>query len=294
MSLRASCVGELAVRFLARRMPGTVTRVFRSSVYFRTGDDFVLVLKGGLRSPVTINIAGDEQALSIFRAGDEWAFSPGGLALGPSEVGVEGAAVHRSRLTKGMRVELPSTSELKKGVAMLRSLYDVSISGPSLARDEALRGFVAETLLPFAKGESKNLRERDRYLPLIGRGGGFTPAGDDFVAGFLSTFNFVARSSKSSQVKVPRASLYKRTVPESAAVVFYAALGFVDEGLERLIIESLGGTGGFHGELLDVARRGHTSGIDMSLGVLLCEAALAQAGGEEGALGRCLDILWAA
>ncbi len=290
MNFRASYVGELAARFLARRKPGLVTRVFRSSAYFRTGNDFGLVLNGRLRSPVTINVTGDTGSMSMFRVGDQCALSPAGIRLGSSEISMKGAVVHRSSLRKQMRVSLPPPLELVKGVAMLRSLYDVSKSGPSWAGDVALGNFVAGTLVPYSHAKSELLYDRTKYLPLIGRGGGFTPAGDDFVAGFLATYNFVARSRRSRAVSIPRSLVYPRTVPESAAIIVYAAQGYVDEGLERLILASLGERGSFYGELLEVARRGHTSGIDMSLGVLLCEATLSDLEGRS-TLDGCIRAL---
>jgi hypothetical protein len=71
-----------------------------------------------------------------------------------------------------------------------------------------------------------------------------------------------------------------------------SAHGYVDEGMEKLILASTAKSKGFYGELMGVVRRGHTSGIDMSLGVLLCESALAQAEGKPGALWDSLDALW--
>jgi hypothetical protein len=85
--------------------------------------------------------------------------------------------------------------------------------------------------------------------------------------------------------------LLARTIPESAAILDYSARGYVDEDMGRLVLKTLDGSDRFFDELMAVAHRGHTSGIDMSLGVLLCEAALAQTGGERDALRRCLDEL---
>jgi hypothetical protein len=69
------------------------------------------------------------------------------------------------------------------------------------------------------------------------------------------------------------AELKKRTVPESASLVDYAQRGYVDEGLEKLILAGLRNRPRqFRAELSELASRGHTSGLDMSLGVLLLVA----------------------
>jgi hypothetical protein len=93
------------------------------------------------------------------------------------------------------------------------------------------------------------------------------------------------------QISIPRRQVMARTVPESAGILGYAARGYVDEVFERLLQASLENRpGGFGNELLDMARRGHTSGVDMSLGVLLCEAAVSDSDGRP-ALEGCLRVL---
>ncbi|HMD78810.1 MAG TPA: DUF2877 domain-containing protein [Nitrososphaerales archaeon] len=292
MSLRASHIGELAVKVLRRGKPGKVTRVFGSSAYLRSGSDFVLVLWGALRSPMTINISEGRDGEEVFRVGDEWAFAGSGIRLGSKTIDVRGASVYSSGLRDRKPIVLPPPVQLAKGAAMLKSMYDVSKFEPALVDDVELRTFVERTLVPFAGGKQGVLYDVPRYLPLIGRGGGFTPAGDDFVAGFLAAFNYIARSRRSKQILTPRGLLLSGTVPESAAILGYAARGFVDEVLERLLLASLGEEReSFRNELLEMARRGHTSGIDISLGVLLCEAALSDTEGRP-ALRGCLDAIW--
>jgi len=291
MNQRAASVGDLAADLLSSGKPGRVTRVFQTSAYVRSGEDFLLLLWGKLRSPMTINVEG-RSATDGIRAEERCELNRNGVSLEQGTIVVNGAAVFRSALLDRMEVTLPRPEALKRGVAALKSLYDVSPPGPTLNKDGALRAFVENTLLPIAQGDSTRVRSLESYLPLVGRGGGFTPAGDDFLGGLLATFNFLARCRKSTQILLPRALLRGRTVPESAHVLFCSARGYVDEGMEKLILKSLDGGPSFSDELIDVAHRGHTSGIDMSLGVLLCEAAVVDAENKGRVLEQCLDILW--
>ncbi len=292
MIQRASCVGELALRVLGRGRPAKITRTFQRSAYLRSGDDFVLLLWGEMKSPMTVNVAGEAWEGPRLRAGEECRLEPGRMRFDSGSVEVGRAKVHRSGLLKRRPIQFPGATVLTKGVATLRSLYDVALSDPALADDGALKTFVRRVVSPAASGRMTAVFNEESYLPLIGRGGGFTPAGDDFVGGFMATYNFAARCRKSRQALLPRTMLLSRTVPESAVMLDYAARGYVDEGLERLVMRTLGGgTPGFYDELLSVARRGHTSGIDMSLGVLLCAAALSSAPGES-VLNACLEALW--
>jgi hypothetical protein len=291
MNHRATSVGDLAAGFLSSGKCGRVTRVFQSSAYVRSGEDFLLLLWGGLRSPMTINVEGGAATRRI-RVGDRCKLSRKGVALDSVSIDVEGADVFRSALLDRREVSLPGGEQLRKGVTVIRSLYDVSPPGPTLNKDRALKTFAGSMLVPLASGESAGVYSHAGYLPLVGRGGGFTPAGDDFLGGLLATFNFVARCRKSRQIRIPLELLRGKTVPESANVLFHSARGYVDESMERLILRSLDGGRGFSDELIEVAHRGHTSGMDMSLGVLLCEAAVADADSGGGILEDCLDILW--
>lgn len=291
MNQKASSIGVLAAGLLLRSRPARVTRIFQKSAYIRSEEDFLLLLWGGLKSPMTINIEGRATTDTI-RAEERCQLSENGVTLDSGRIDVRGADVFRSSLLDRRRVVLPGREALKKGVAVVRFLYDVSPSGPTLDKDTALRTLAESTLLPLASGESAMAYSPASYLPLVGRGGGFTPAGDDFIGGLVATFNFIARCRDAKEIRIPRTFLRGRTVPESANVLFHSARGYVDEGMERLILRSLDGGPGFSGELMEVAHRGHTSGMDMSLGVLLCEAAVGDADSGEAVLKDCLEILW--
>ena len=292
MSLRASSIGDLAAKIISNGGTGEVTRVFHRSIYVRSGVDFVLLLWGRLRSPITINVEGNNSFGWRMRVGERCVLDEKYIGLDAERIDLRGAEVFRCALLDSREITLPSGPALAKGVAMLRSLYDVSPSGPTLAADLALRSFVREILIPLSFGRTGAAYQAGRYLHLIGRGGGFTPSGDDFIGGFVATFNYVARCRRIRQVLFPRAFFRGLTVPESAMILSYSAKGRVDEDMESLVLATTSGSARYYDELMTVARRGHTSGIDMSLGVLLCEAALAQAKGERAALQKCLDALW--
>jgi uncharacterized protein DUF2877 len=290
MNQRASSVGDLAVSVLARGTHGEVTRVFERSAYVKAGDDFILLLWGRLRSPITVNLTGP--GAKRLKVGERCALSPGRIAFDSWTVEVGGAEVYRSLLLERRDVSVPPASSFVRGVSFLRVLYDASPSGPSLASDVELRRFALGALTALAAGREDGVRSFENYRPLIGRGGGFTPAGDDFVGGLLSTYNYIARCKGSREILIPLRRLRPRTIPESAALLAYASRGYVDEGVGSLILKTLGGSSEFTDELLTVARRGHTSGLDMALGILLVEAALCDSARRGRALERCLEVLW--
>lgn len=290
MNQKAFSVGDLAARALAGGRDGWVTRVFQRSAYVRSGDDFVLLLWGELRSPMTINIEGGGRAHPRIRSGERCLLSPDAAELESVRIDLKEAKRFQSPLLPRRSLRIPATPALVKGVTALRALYEVS-PGPTLVTDSAFDSFVDGILTRFASGDQGVVHAPESYGPLLGRGGGFTPAGDDFVGGLLAVVNFVARCRRARQVLLPMPFLLARTIPESAALLSYSARGQVDEVTGRLVLKTLDGSDRFFDELMAVAHRGHTSGIDMSMGVLLGEAAMAQAGSKGGALKACLDAL---
>jgi hypothetical protein len=291
MIQRASKVGELAARFIARRGRGEITRCFQRSAYVRSGRDYFLLLWGDLKSPMTVNMPYEDGWRPPLEQGERC--SLGGLRVGFESwiVDANEAEVHRSGLIRRGKIALPEERDVVKGITMLKSLYDANPSGPTLPSDEALKPFALETLVPFAEGWGARVYEPMRYLPIIGRGVGFTPAGDDLVGGFVATFNYFARCTGARQISIPLRLLEGRTVPESAALLSYASKGYVDEPFERLILGVLGGRA-FFDDILEVAHRGHTSGIDASVGVVLAGAALSDRSKGGDSLRKCLRAMW--
>jgi hypothetical protein len=291
--LGATDVGELVAALLSRRSEGRVTRVFRNSVYIVAGDELVLLLHGDLRSPINANLPSSEDLGDLLSVGELCTMSAEEIAFGGVTVRTNGARVYRSDLGATRPISPVTASALAKGVGMLKLLYGAAPSNFNIFSDEAFRKFADSVLIPLAKGDPEVAHRLPHYLPLIGLGGGFTPAGDDFIGGFAATFNHAARVAGDAEILFSPRELAGRTVPESAALIRYAQRGYVDEELAHLITSTFGGRRGrFFGDLLQVAKRGHTSGIDMSMGVLLATAAIRARTTEEGALDKCLKELW--
>lgn len=294
MIQRASSVGELASRLLSRGRPGVVTRVFERSAYVKTGGDFFLLLWGKTRSPMTINLAGKRDGSGSLKVGEKCELGRSGVQAAGICIAAKVARIYHSSLLVNHKVALLKDEDLLKGAAVLKSLYDSSPHGPTLITDPAFRDFGNDVLVPYAEGKPGRAPAFGDFVGLVGRGGGFTPAGDDFVAGYTATFNYIGRSMGLRPITVPRSDAAERTVPESAAIMLYSSWGYVDEGLERLILDSTSGRQArYLDDLMSMASRGHTSGLDMSTGVLLAEACISDITRGGKAVQMCLRALWA-
>jgi hypothetical protein len=291
MILRAAGVGELVSSYLTHASEGRVRRVFHSSAYIEAENEVIVLLRGELRSPITVNLSAAEDFGKLFALDERCDLGMGRLEFGGVTVQTEGANVYHGSLGRDLSIAPLAGSELVKGIEMLRLLHGASQSRLDVVTGNSFRQFIYTVLLPLAEGRRGEAYLPRNYFPLIGTGGGFTPGGDDFVGGFTAAFNHVARTTGRVEIRLPKLELKKRTVPESAALIDYAQRGYVDEEVERLIISAFGGRPGFFDNLLPVARRGHTSGIDLSAGVLLSAAVCRDRMTREGAVERCLGAL---
>ncbi|MDV3277050.1 MAG: DUF2877 domain-containing protein [Nitrososphaerales archaeon] len=292
MILKVTDIGELVLKQRSRAREGTVRRVFHSSAYVETSEGLILLLHGGLRSPMTVNLDPGENPEGVLSAGDAFHFRGATIKVGELSLVLEGAKVFRSSLRRRAPFRPIAAKELVRGAVMLRLLYNVSSPALDLVGDRSFKKFVRSVLLPVAGGRLSGAYLPDNYFALIGLGSGFTPAGDDFVSGFTAAFNYVARRTGAKLIALPMSELLRRTVPESATILGYAQNGYVDEDLEKLILSAAGARQGkFTDQLLEVARRGHTSGIDMSSGVVLSVAAVRDGIEHDGALESVLLAL---
>lgn len=275
MIQEATFVGELVRALADRGTQGRVSRAFHSSAYIKVKDGVVLLLRGGLRSPMTVNIGGRGDLRKVVAVGDRFEINGQSLSSRRLLVGLGHARTHRSRLAGSEAADPMTETDIVKAATALRQLYSVSNAGLSLVEGKALEKFVSNVLLPFTGGDPRGVYAAGNYRELLGSGTGFTPAGDDLIAGFVASFNLVAKAIGADKITLPVGDLAVKTVPESAAIMDYAQRGYVDEGLESLILAAFRNEPEeFRGHIFDLAKRGHTSGLDMSLGVLLAVASV--------------------
>jgi hypothetical protein len=292
MIQEATDVGELVQTLAVRGAEGKVKRIFRSSAYLEAEGGLVLLMRGALRSPMTINIDGGEDFAEVLAVGGRFELNPGRLKSGELEVILNRAKIYKSALGGGQPVSPIAEPEMIRAATMLKLLYAVSDASLDLVEGRALEEFAKTVLRPLAGGRVEPAFKMVNYLQLIGSGTGFTPAGDDFIAGFISAFNHAAAGVGERRISLPVSELSNRTVSESATLLDYAQRGYVDEGLELLILAAFGDRPkAFLDELIVLARRGHTSGLDMSLGVLMAAAAMRDRGKRQGALESTLREL---
>jgi len=292
MRLRASYIGGLAEKTLKRKCSriGLVRHVFANTIYINSGNALIVLTRKGFRAPMNIGLTGDGIPLyGYVEPGDIVRMDGGLLRVGKIEVELKGASIYRAELKLGNVNLEPLGEALKKASLMLSLLYQVSPHGLNLLPEtERFKEFVREVVTPFTRGRDAPLKSSDSYVRLLGLGEGFTPSGDDFLSGFIPTINFLTPFKVFLSPRV----LLRSTSWASAMLLDYAQRGFVDEALARVIRSAAAGDGdGFLHGILDLARRGHTSGLDISVGAVLAISAVRERSSKDGALWSVLREL---
>ena len=113
-------------------------------------------------------------------------------------------------------------------------------------------------------------RFKDAAFRIVGLGSGFTPSGDDALGGFLAAYNSLAPTIGRSRISLPFVSLETKTSWISAKLLDYMQRLILDDQICRVIDSAAEGSEDALVLALEtLLPRGHTSGIDISAGVVL-------------------------
>ena len=285
---------------------GTVVNVFNKAVNIKTKEDKLLVLSlGTVRSPLTMNIgpfmdccSSPEYSLNSFL--DFVQNSDQVLVIDKSRSNNNNIArqvsndidIRVGKCTILVNKSIPffenvilnlKVDKLEKFIDYRQILFSVlrecafsQQTGSLLNPDTTTEGLLPKFLNSIQEedhgatdiGSGMFADKLSRcLLGLCGRGPGFTPAGDDFIGGFLAIINWIRISLKIGPRIVPGPEYRKLTTWTSFKLMECNAQGLVDIEIQDLI-NSIA-----RGRVLEyidsvrlIAKRGHTSGIDFATG----------------------------
>lgn len=107
-------------------------------------------------------------------------------------------------------------------------------------------------------------------LGLCGRGPGFTPAGDDFISGFLTILNRILVDLNVGTPIIPGLEYRNLTTWTSFKLMESSAKGLVDSEVQNMInCIANGDLLGYEDLVTQIAKRGHTSGLDFATGAMV-------------------------
>ncbi len=284
---KADTVGELAEVFLKKH--GNVGRVrilLNSSIYIDVAGNPVILTCRQERSPLTINIKTPDGCplKSLIKNGLNTSFEVSNtLRVGELEVDLTHAEKYFCYSPTQRRI-LVSSETLLKCSFIISSFYQFLDN--NFIKTPQLRSFIKNVVIPYSFGYTNVIFETRYFTSLIGLGGGFTPSGDDFLTGFLSTLNIYSPYT----VILPRRDIFKFTRWASGMLLYSSQLGYYSENLSS-VLNSLAREEELFDSLLSMIKSGHTSGVDTSLGVLVAASMLVEVEERDSVLKRVLGRL---
>jgi hypothetical protein len=264
---------------------GTVLNVFDSTVNIRTDEDELLVLSlGKITSPLTANIGTADSEVhllsDLISAGDRVEFTRSDqiekIALGRTVVVVDRPLYFENRIQRFSEHAILRFLDQYEYLWDSLGEYAKERKGCLLNPDMTTKGLLPEFLAAasdtaggFASDETA-CRLYNALLGMCGRGPGFTPAGDDFISGFLATFNYIRKSLNIGAAIIPDREFSELTTWTSFKLMECNARGIVDMEVETLINSAAcADIISYVNTIGALSQRGHTSGLDLSTGATL-------------------------
>jgi len=291
MIFKAKYIGCLAKKFLTRSLKkaGRTRIILPNTFYVEFDGNPIIVTRKRGRAPLNINLsqAQGESFQRVIQPDLRTLFKGDTLKIGNIIVDLRHVEIYEC-----MGLDLDSLrvsdDELVKASFILSRLYDL-VEGRFLViyRTNQFHDFLANIVKPFANGVEDVVQNPEPYRKLMGLGQGFTPAGDDFLSGFLATLNASSKIYGFKGFFLSKDDILSSTSWASGMLLYYSQYGYVGEGVSK-IVQSLRDKVGFSDALMDLARIGHTSGLDISLGVLVASSMILDLVRSKGIVSRVI------
>ncbi len=295
MELEASSLGKLFFEKLVQQPTITpvhanmeIKNIFRNTIYIheKTSDEMFIISNYRWRSHYIINIKSikDVDFRRLVEPGAEISLetetrkiiirnkklSPISISLGNAHIYDQ--TLYTSRILRAKKYVLKNIEKLARITQKMYSYIDVIAT---VYDDQWYKEY--NSIKQALEGKGSNARHIAGYL--LGRGTGFTPAGDDVLQGMIMAVNIVDKvidtldnglygkeflSAVENMIRDP-----KITTWASRNYLKYALKGLYDELPLRLVYHLfLGNEGKVFDDLVMLTRRGHNSGLYISLGFM--------------------------
>lgn len=267
---------------------GAVVNVFDTTINIKTNKNELVVLSlGKIASPVTMNVAGlgsnnslgHHIGLGDYLQANRLNDAASGndtteVRVGSSLILVRDPNYFENSVQRfdesSLRTFLPHFEGVFSVLAESASSRQGCLLNPDLTTRGILSEFLAKTsddgAIDIASPQFET-RLRNALLGLCGRGPGFTPAGDDFISGFLAVINSIRSELGMGSAIIPDLAFERLTTWTSFKLMQYNSMGLVDSQIQGLLNSAFqGDVSSYIDEIRSLSTRGHTSGLDFSAG----------------------------
>jgi len=286
-----TCIGDLH-SWLLHEGSGTVGKTlnaFDTTINIRTAKDELLVITlGKLRSPMNLNvnpgnanvnlgfkqIVGEDAKARILN--ENVGKRPrAALLVGDAVIMLSEHDKFRNHFSclepRAIQTFARNSDRI---FSALESQAHANRFGCLLEPDVTTRGLLDAFLVQLIKDKTVldyhefKARISKELLELCGKGPGFTPAGDDFIAGYLTMFNWLCGSLKLGQAIIPGSEFSLQTTWTSFKLIEYSARNLLDEQVQEMINSVARNQIDDYVRSIElISKRGHTSGVDFVTGM---------------------------
>ena len=274
----ATSIGQIAYEALrsAKGEPvGEAIASFRNSFYIKTSNDqLIFVTNRLLKSPITINL-GSSTDFGHLKPHEHVFYEQPELRVGGLTIDLDGTPIQRDQLPI-TALHIGHLQEALYVAATILSIVDTRLS----VLDNTWVTFgkasqFARTGILSVRDCGCNGNFRATAEEIIGLGGGFTPSGDDLLAGFLATYNSLAQSAGRPKILIDFETIGRSTSWVSGKLLDYMQREVYDDQVSQLIRSAgMGNKDEFILAIEALLPRGHTSGVDIAVGSILAAAIL--------------------
>jgi hypothetical protein len=275
-TLRAKSIGSLALRALSRGgspVAGTVVNTFANSFYARTGKDELLFFTNrSIRSPVTVNLDTKSDLERLVTPLQSLATKGKQILIGTdTTITLDTALLYDDTTEQSSELSL-DFSMIRRSFRIVSVILEIidtsqSVLDPHAIAHNSIVEFVSDAVMSLLRPEGEE-RFREMALRIVGLGSGFTPSGDDTLGGFLAIYNSFASAIGRAPILLELSAMEERTTWISAKLLDHMQHLILDEQVRDLIDSVID-----EDELVlafeSLLPRGHTSGIDISVGAIL-------------------------
>jgi hypothetical protein len=282
MKLSALQIGGLASKALQPGVEGKLLGVTSSGVFLNSGDKIFFLTAADYKSPYNIQVESLEPLTQRLVVGDQWKIVDSGIQFFNEELRIDfrNASIWSpdppKKTETDARTQLFRMNEIAGHMRELDSskgwIFLYQCDDPN-QEARLICSLTGDFLAGFHSSDLSRCLESSR--PILGRGGGLTPSGDDWLTGYLlfHTRRGQAIGKEDAFIRNLGSSItslaFERTTKISANRIEAACLGWAEE-LFLKVIDSLCIT---DCELSDAEIRhlvnfGHSSGVDTCMGIL--------------------------
>lgn len=283
-------IGDLHTLLILDRIGavGKVLNAFETTINIRTDTDELLVItQGKLRSPANVNVThtnGTPEFNRIIGEGtlarlqvDLDSQSSASLIIGNVAILLNGYDIFRNQFSTLEPEALEIfTNNSERILASLVTEAQANRFGCLLMPDITTRGLLAAFLEQLVRDKLVSYRHEfaDKLtyglLELCGKGPGFTPAGDDFIAGYLAMLNWLFATMKLANSIIPGHEFLSLTTWTSFKLMEYSARNLLDDQAQAMInCVAHNNVDAYIEAIKLMSKRGHTSGLDFATGMTL-------------------------